>query len=101
MPNSPIDPANEARNILLQVVTAARGGTPQSMSLAAQITNDYESEHHTILPLFISSVALIETILSSVADEIGISSDKLFSGICLGISIRQMADEQNQQEKEE
>jgi hypothetical protein len=86
------DPATEARNTVLQIITAARGGTKQDMSLAATITDEYAQTHGSIYPLFISSVAIVETILLSVADELGVPPDKLLSGICLGVSIRDLAD---------
>jgi hypothetical protein len=90
-------PATDARNTLLQIVTAARGGQPGDMTLAAQITNDYQAENNTILPLFISAVSLIDSVIQSVAEPLGMSPDKLFAGICLGLSVKQLAEE-NQQE---
>jgi hypothetical protein len=94
------DPATVARNTLLQIVTAARGGNPRDMQLASQITNDYSAEHKTILPLFISSVAFIQTIILTVAEAMEIDPDKLFHGICLGLSVKRLAEE-NQQTKDD
>ncbi len=88
----PDDPATEARNTVLQIITAARGGKQQDMVLAAQLTDEYAQQHGSIYPLFISSIAVIETILLSVADELSVPPDKLLSGICLGVSIRDLAE---------
>ena len=85
------DPATDARNTVLQIITAARGGKQVDMQLAAQITQEYATQHGGIYPLFISSIGVIETILLSVAEEMGIEPDKLLSGICLGVSIKDMS----------
>ena len=90
--------ATEVQNTLLAIVTAARGGEPGDMRLAAQLTAVFQVSNGSILPLFISAVALIETILLSIAHEVGVEPDKLFAGICLGLSLRQIQ-EQNQQEE--
>lgn len=97
---NPIMPnADKARNALLSIVTAARSG---QMDLASTLTREYQMLNGgEIMPLFISAVSLIETILLSVADEIGMDADKLFSGICLGLSIKQIEEQQNQQSEEE
>lgn len=95
--SSPLVPdADKARNTLLSIVTAARSG---QMELASTLTREYEAINGSVLPLFISSVSLIETILLSVADEIGMDADKLFSGICLGLSVKEI-EEKNQQSEE-
>lgn len=91
------DPANEARNTLLQVVTAARNG---DMALAARLTNEYQMIHGSIMPLFISSVSLIETVLLTMANELELDADKLFHGICLGLSVKQIEEQMNQQTEE-
>ena len=95
------DLATEARNTVLSIVTAARGGNPTDMRLAATLTDDYDRKHGSIYPLFISAVGIIESILLTVADEVGIPPDKLFAGICLGLTVRQITDDKNQQEKDE
>lgn len=96
MNNSSTPDADAARNVLLSIVTAARSG---QMSLAATLTNEYQLANGTLLPLFISSVSLIETIVATMAETLEMDADKLFSGICLGLSIRQI-EEQNQQGEE-
>ena len=88
------DPASQAQNTLLQVITAARSG---DLNLAATITMDFEQHNHTIMPLFISSVSLIESILNTVAEAMEIPVDKLFAGICLGLSVRQIEEQQRNQ----
>jgi hypothetical protein len=94
----PQDPdANEARNTLLQIVTAARNG---DMQLAARLTNEYKVIHGDILPMFISSVSLIETVLLTMANELSLDADKLFHGICLGLSVKQIEEQMNQQTEE-
>ena len=96
--SQPIMPdADAARNALLAIVTAARSG---QMELASSLTREYEILNGSVLPLFISAVSVIETILLSVADERGMDADKLFSGICLGLSIKQIEEQQNQQSEE-
>lgn len=85
------NPADEARNQLLQIVTAARS---DDMQLAAALTDEYADKHGTLLPLFISSVSLIESVIRTVSEAMEIPSDKLFSGICLGLSIKAI-EEQN------
>jgi hypothetical protein len=87
------DPATEARNTVLQIVTAARGGGKQDMILAATLTREYADSHGgSIEPLFVSAIGFIETILLSVAEGMSISPDKLLSGICLGVSINDISD---------
>lgn len=76
------------------IVTAARSG---DMQLAARLTNEYRTIHGDILPMFISSVSLIETVLSTLAAELKIDADKLFHGICLGLSVKQIEEQKNQQ----
>jgi hypothetical protein len=88
------DPANDARNTLLQVVTAARSG---DMDLASTLTTEYYSTHGDILPLFISAVSLIESIILTVSEAMDIPSGKLFSGICLGLSVKAIEEEQRNQ----
>lgn len=89
------DPATEARNVLISVVTAARAG---EMQLAATLVTEYGDSHGgDILPLLISSVSFIESILISVADAMEISSEKLFSGICLGISVKAIEEQQGEE----
>lgn len=90
--------ANAARNTLLQIVTAARTGEVQ---LAARLTNEYNTMNGSILPLFISSVSLIETVLLTMANELQIEPDKLFHGICLGLSVKQIEEQMNQQEEDD
>lgn len=87
------DQATEARNVLLQVVTAARNG---DMTLAARLVNEYQVIHGSILPMLISSVSLIETVLLTMAQELDIDADKLFHGICLGLSVKQIEEQMNQ-----
>ena len=91
----PPDPATEARNTLLTIITAARTDDAQ---LAAAITNEYADEHGTLLPLFISSVSLIESILRTVSEAMEISPDKLFAGICLGLSVKDIEQQMNQED---
>lgn len=90
-----VDPAEEARNQLLTIVTAARSG---DMDLAAELTNEYADKYGTLLPLFISSVSLIESIIRTVSEAMEIPPDKLFSGICLGLSLRAIEEQQRNQE---
>lgn len=89
------DPAEEARNALLAIVTAAR---TQDTQLAAALTNEYADEHGTLLPLFISSVSLIESIIRTVSEAMEISPERLFSGICLGLSVKAIEEQQRNQE---
>lgn len=89
MPNPDI-----ARNTLIQIVTAARKG---DMNLAQRIAGEYEIVNGTILPLFISAVSMIETVLRTVGELTDMDSDNLWQGIALGLTIRQM--QENQQEK--
>lgn len=95
MPDTPN--ADAARNALLSIVTAARSG---QMDLAATLTNEYHVTHGSILPLFISAVSLIETVLLTLGESLDLEPDKLFHGICLGLSIRQI-EEKNQQNESE
>jgi hypothetical protein len=82
-----IDPATEARNSLLSIITAAR---ENNMELASILTAEYAEEHDgDILPLFICAVELVETVLLSVANAVQMDPDELFSGICLGLSKKQ------------
>lgn len=94
----PPDPADEARNQLLAIITAAR---ISDMQLASVLTNEYAEQHGTLLPLFISSVSLIESILRTVSDAMEIPPDKLFSGICLGLSVKAIEEQQQQQRNQE
>lgn len=89
------DPADEARNQLFAIITAAR---MDDMMLAGSLTNEYATEHGTLLPLFISSVSLIESILRTVSEAMDISPEKLFSGICLGLSVRAIEEQARNQE---
>lgn len=82
---------NKAQNAVLQIVTAARGG---DFNLAATIANEFELTHGSILPLLISSVSLIESILRTVSEAMDIPPEKLFSGICLGLSVKQIEESQ-------
>lgn len=94
----PEDPANEARNAMLQIVTAAR---MNDMQLASVLTTEYADEHGTLLPIFISSVSLIESIIRTVSEAMEIDSDKLFSGICLGLSVKAIEEQQQNQRNQE
>lgn len=91
----PPNPADEARNAMLQIVTAAR---MNDMELASALTAEYADDHGTLLPLFISSVSLIESVIRTVSDAMDIPGDKLFSGICLGLSVRAIEEQQRNQE---
>jgi hypothetical protein len=64
------------------------------MDVASMIVAEFESKHGTILPLFISSVSLIESIIRTVSEAMEIPPDKLFSGICLGLSVKQIEEQQ-------
>jgi hypothetical protein len=89
------DPAAEARNQLISVITAARAG---EMQLAATLVTEYGDKHGgDILPLLISSVSFIESILISVSDAMDITAETLFSGICLGISVRAIEEQQGKE----
>lgn len=92
------DPADEARNAMLQIVTAARSN---DMALASTLTTEYYDEHGDILPLFISSVSLIESIIRTVSEAMEIEPDKLFSGICLGLSVKAIEEQQRNQDNAE
>lgn len=93
------DPASEARNTLISVITAARAG---EMVLAGTLTDEYAQTHgDDILPLFISSIAFIESILVSVSEAMEITPEKLFSGICLGISVKAIEEQQQMEEPDE
>lgn len=89
------DPASEAQNALLSIVTAARTG---DVELAAALTDEYVKQHGTLQPLFITSVALIESIIRTVSEAMEIPSDKLFSGICLGLSVKQIEEQNRNQD---
>lgn len=85
---------NKAQNAVLQIVTAARAG---DFNLAATIAGEFELTNGTILPLLISSVSLIESILRTVAEEMELPPDKLFAGICLGLSVKQIEEQQREE----
>lgn len=89
------DPAVEAQNALLTIVTAARTGDVQ---LAGALTQEYLDKHGTLMPIFISSVSLIESIIRTVSEAMEIPPDKLFSGICLGLSVKQIEEQQRNQD---
>ena len=93
---TPPDPATEARNTMLQIVTAARTG---DMQLASILTTEYSDSHGDILPLFIQSISLIESIIRTVSEAMEIPPDKLFSGICLGLSVKAIEEQQRNQEE--
>jgi hypothetical protein len=79
--------ANEARNAMLAIVTAARLG---NTDYAAKLTDEYRLAQGDILPLFISAVSMIETVILTVAKELNLDADKLWRGICLGLTVKQM-----------
>lgn len=89
------DPAKEATNALLTIVTAARA---DDVELAAALTNEYAEKHGSLLPIFISSVSLIDTIIRTVSEAMEIPPDKLFSGICLGLSVKQIEEQTRNQD---
>lgn len=89
------DPATEARNAMLQIITAARNG---DMQLASVLTTEYHDTHGDILPLFIQSVSLVESIIRTVSEAMEIPPDKLFSGICLGLSVKAIEEQARNQE---
>lgn len=80
---------------MLQIITAARSG---DMKLASTLTTEYYDSHGDILPLFIQCVSLVESIIRTVSEAMEIPSDKLFSGICLGLSVKAIEEQQRNQE---
>ena len=91
----PTDPAAIARNAVIQIVTAAKSGDFQT---ASKIANEFSIVNGGLLPRVIAAVAFIETVINSVAEEIDMDSDILFQGICLGVSVKDM--EKNQENNE-
>ena len=87
--------ADAARSVLMSIVTAAHN---QDFETAQRITYEFSIVNNGIMPLLVSSISLIETILLSISEEIGMPADKLLQGIALGLSIKQM--EQNNQQGE-
>lgn len=84
---------NQAQNAVLQVVTAARGG---DFHLAGKIVQEFEIVHGSIMPMFMSSISLIESVLRTVGEAMEIPPDKLFAGICLGLSVKQIEAQQRE-----
>lgn len=85
---------DQARSVLVQIVTAARNS---DMDLATRLTAEYDAIHGDILPLFITAVTMIETVLLSVAESVGMPADKLWQGIALGLSVKEIERKKNQQ----
>lgn len=92
LPTNLMPDPDAARNTLIQIVTAARNG---DMNLASRIAKEYELINGTILPLLISSISLVSTVLETVSVELDMQPDHLWHGIALGLTVKQM--EQNQQ----
>lgn len=88
------NPVDEARNSYIQIVTAAR----VDVNLAAQLTNEYMDKNGSLLPLVISSVSIVESIIRTVSEAMEIPPDKLFSGICLGLSVRAIEEQVRDQD---
>ena len=91
---SPIPDPTEARQLVIQIATASRAG---DIKLAIALTDEYAYKHGTLLPLLISSLTIIETIILSTAESVGMPADELWHGIALGLSMRQIQERKNQQ----
>jgi hypothetical protein len=96
MSNLNIPDHNKAQNAVLQIVTAAREG---DFHLASKIVAEFEAVHGSILPMFMSSIALIESVISTVSQAMDIPPDKLFAGICLGLSVKQIEAQQERDQQ--
>lgn len=87
---------DEARNLLIQIVTSARAG---DINTAVRLANEYKLLHGDILPLFISAISLVSTVLQTVAETLeDITADELWQGIALGLTIKQMEENQRKEE---
>lgn len=92
------DPAAQARNCVIQIVTAAKAG---DFGLASKIANEFSIMNGGLLPLVIAAVAFIETVINSVAEDLDMDANILFQGIALGVSVKEMENRKNQENNDE
>lgn len=81
---------NKAQNTLLQIVTAARNG---DFEIANILMAEFKLKYGSIDPLFMTSVALIESMITTVANGLDMPPDKFFAGVCLGLSVKQIEEQ--------
>ena len=67
------------------------------MQLASGLTAEYNDTHGDILPLLIQCISLVESIIRTVSEAMEIPPDQLFSGICLGLSVKAIEEQQRNQ----
>jgi hypothetical protein len=81
---------NKAQNTLLQIVTAARNG---DFNISNALMIEFTTQYGSIEPLFITAIALIESMITTVAAGLDMPPDTFFAGVCLGLSVKQIEEE--------